>query len=324
MSMNVHKLIAGKNDHGRRVDRIVRKLFPDLPLSFVYKLIRQGKIKINGKKCKANTVISEHDELEVLENISTINTCINYNTSKNKYADCLGVLGNSSFKCIYDSDDILIINKPRGIEVHGANSIAEIVKHSLQTNNSLSFIPAPVHRLDKNTSGLLIIAKSLVGATRTSKALHDKTIQKHYLAVLEGTIETDITLEHFLERDKTRKITRVYKQHKENSHKAVLIIHPLLSNSKYTFAEIDLKTGFTHQIRAQCGAYNHPLAGDKKYGSILPIPYYFLHAWRLGNLDKIFTECPHEIRAQLTNEQIEYLEYYCNFTAKQLAILGIV
>lgn len=323
MSVNVHKFIAGKDDHGRRVDRIIRKLFPKLPLSFIYKLLRQGKIKINGRKCKNSTVIAEHDVLEIYSDLYKPYECININTSR-KTPYCQNIKDIASFLWIYENEDILILNKPRGIEVHGANSIAESAKYSLQNNSSLSFVPAPVHRLDKNTSGLLVLATSLAGAKIMSKALHDKTIQKHYLAVLEGTIESDIALVHFLSRDTTRKITRVYTAYNVNCHEGKLVIHPLLVNSKFTLAEIDLITGFTHQIRAQCSAIMHPLAGDKKYRSTLSIPYYFLHAWRLCNLDTLFTKCPHEIRAQLTKEQLEYLEHYFDFSSEQLASLGIV
>ncbi len=318
MNKHVYKFIAGNDDNGRRLDRIIRKLFPNFSLSYIYKLIRTGKVLVNGKKSKTNAIIIKNDTLEVALADPLVAENANMYTYKNSCRAAL--LDYSSFpqlSCLYANADVMVINKPRSIDVHGPQSIAEIIKHSLP-NNSLSFTPAPVHRLDRNTSGLLIIALSLIGAQKSSRALHDKQLEKYYLAVLEGAIEHEVVLEHYVMRDKLKKITTVHTEKTKSSSKALLKIQPLLINEQFTFVQIQLLTGFTHQIRAQCSTYGHPLAGDKKYGACIKIPYYFLHAWKLVNIDTAFSDLPHELYAPLLDTQLTYLETYCQFTQDQI------
>ncbi|HON89223.1 MAG TPA: RluA family pseudouridine synthase [Spirochaetia bacterium] len=318
MNKHVYKFLAGDNDNGRRVDRIVRKLFPTYSLSYIYKLIRTGNIKINGKKCKTNTIVLKNDTLEVVLTEPLPVEGINKYTCKNlDNVVTIKSFGSAPLSFLYTTPDVVIINKPRAIDVHGPHSIAQTIK-SMLPNNSLSFTPAPVHRLDRNTSGLLIIALSLSGAQKSSKAFHDKQLEKYYLAVLEGTIQHEVVLEHYVMRDKLKKITTVHIEKPKSCSKALLKIQPLLINEQFTLAQIQLITGFTHQIRAQCSAYGHPLAGDKKYGSCAKIPYYFLHAWKIVNFDTIFSELPHVLFAPLLETQIEYLETYCQFQRSQI------
>ena len=318
MDKHVYKFIAGNDDNGRRLDRIIRKLFPNFSLSYIYKLIRTGKIMVNGKKRKTNATVIKNDTLEVVLDEPLVTKSTQIYTCRHS-ANLVSVNDShlSQLSCLYANTDVMVLNKPRGIDVHGHRSIAEIIKLSFP-NNSLSFTPAPVHRLDRNTSGLLIIALSLTGAQKSSKALHDKQLEKYYLAVLEGTIQHEVVLEHYVIRNKFKKITTVHTKKTRYSNKVLLKIIPLIHNEQFTFAQIQLITGFTHQIRAQCSTYGHSLAGDRKYGASTKIPYYFLHAWKLVNFDTVFSDFPHELYAPLLDIQLEYLETYCQFNQDQI------
>lgn len=306
MNGNVYKFTAGPDDDGRRIDRIIRKLRPDLPLSAIYKLIRKGYIKINGKKCKQDTIIINNDVIELeLKPQSALN-----DTSK-KISDLKNHSLHLNSLLVYENDDIAIINKPRGIVTHGTDSIASNVLTEFKRSPSLSFTPAPLHRLDRNTSGLLIISKTLNGARKISKAIQEHVLEKHYLAIIEGTLKDKQVWIDYLIRDTAEQLTRISALAETGSEKrGILELFPLVHNNAFTLVDIKLVTGFTHQIRSQCAARGFPLAGDKKYGSSASVPYYFLHAWAIKNIDTILPDSLPLITAFPDKSQITFISTY--------------
>jgi 23S rRNA pseudouridine955/2504/2580 synthase len=225
---------------------------------------------------------------------------------------------------LWESEDYLVLNKPRGALVHGAESLDEYVKAYLfeKTPPSLSFSPGPLHRLDRNTTGVLFFSKSITGARVFSEALRKRRVSKKYLALLEGKPSGAPVWRDTLSRiadGRTALIDRDAPEGKE----AETEVRPLIFQGTYTLCLVTLHTGRTHQIRAQASAHGHPLAGDKKYGG-KPFPGgYVLHAAELALYEgegpkerpALLVKAPlppgvRENLAALFGKKIEALEYF--------------
>jgi 23S rRNA pseudouridine955/2504/2580 synthase len=192
-----------------------------------------------------------------------------------------------------------VVNKPAGLASHGENSLETLVCAYLQDRvpQSLSFKPGPLHRLDKPTSGVIAFSTSLSGARLFSAMMKEGAIHKTYLAIFDGIIPNNEHWEDFLLRDEQTKKTIIVKADKARAKKALTDVCPIApiyavnesgeKNGKkgggasrgqtQTLARVEIGTGRTHQIRACAAARGHPLAGDAKYGSKTPPPFY-LHA----------------------------------------------
>ena len=177
----------------------------------------------------------------------------------------------------YQDSDLIVIAKQRGELVHGPNSLEDDVRAYLHGRlaGGLSFRPGPVHRLDRNTSGLVVFAVSLRGAQAAAAAFRDGTIVKRYVAVFEGTVKAAVWRDSLSRDERTRTTRKATGE--AGSRDAVTIVEPVAANGRLTVATVRIATGRTHQIRSQAALHGHPLAGDRKYGSTAPGPY-LLHA----------------------------------------------
>jgi 23S rRNA pseudouridine955/2504/2580 synthase len=286
------KFSCTKDDAGRRIDKIVRRLLPDYPLSKIYSLFRGGDILLNGKKTKPDIRIAENQIIEIKHIISPHSELLDNPILNSPVTP-------PPFEIVFESDAILVVNKKAGIEVIGDASletqVSDYLKNKIRV--SLSFRPGPLHRLDKPTSGIVIFGKNLEASQYISelfKPLAAKHITKTYQAILDGRLESDIILELLMYRDKALKKTFVVSEKSQEPgdskvRKTITRVRPKEHFQKrlkdFTFAEIQIETGFTHQIRAACSHLGYPLAGDKKYGSHTTINYpasaFFLHAEKI-------------------------------------------
>ncbi len=191
--------------------------------------------------------------------------------------------------CLAETEDLVIVNKPRGMLTHGPDGLDELVRryYADRAANSLAFTPAPLHRLDRNTSGALAVSKSLKGARDFSQALREGRIGKEYLAVLDGSMGSSELWTDLLVRDGDGKVTApcdLAPRVQDGVHagrEARSLAVPLARAHGKTLALIRLYTGLTHQIRAQAAARGYPLAGDNKYGGSPFAGGYILHCARL-------------------------------------------
>lgn len=268
--------ILGADDSGRRLDRIMRKCFSDMPLSAIHKAFRKGRVRINGEAKDPDYRCHEGERLQV-------STALVHGKGAQPECRTASKPESSSFNDIseavlLETDDLLFLNKPAGLLVHdGPESLEAAVRHLLASRlaPSLSFLPGPLHRLDRNTSGVIAFSKSLRGAQTFSKALGAGKIHRSYLAVMEGDIGGSARWEDRLGRDSS---SRTSSRGDEEDPLAITDIEPVACAGNLSLARLTLLTGRTHQIRAQASLHGHPLAGDKKYGSRAARNSYFLHA----------------------------------------------
>lgn len=271
------RLNPGQLDSGRRIDRIIRVLYKDIPLSVVYKLFRSGRIKVNGKKVDGSYRCNYGDSIELdLPNSLYKNRAqaAPKDTSQNNYSSLKNKapaeLYQSFLKLVlYESKDLCIVNKPKGMLSHGSGGLDELARayYSDKIDTSLIFRPAPLHRLDRNSSGAMAISASQTGALAFSKALRDGQIGKYYLTILSGTLDSDLKNNSAIWEDKLKRNSELKQsQAAASGAYAKLEVFPLASRNSYSLVLISLLTGRTHQIRAQAAARGLALLGDKKYG----------------------------------------------------------
>jgi len=228
----------------------------DFTRSHIKKLCDDGFFSVNGKKVAANKILKSGD-VAVLIIPETVS--------------CDLEPENIPLEIIYQDDDLAVINKPQGMVVHagGGTNGKTLVNALLYHLDSLSGIngvlrPGIVHRIDKNTSGLLVVAKNDKAHLALSSQLQDKTCRRIYVALLSGVLKEDeFRIETFIGRNpKDRKTMAVV----DSGRKAITDVKVIKRYKDYTLCEFSLKTGRTHQIRVHAKHIGHPIIGDPEYG----------------------------------------------------------
>ena len=249
------KYIVSYKENNQRLDKAVSLLNSDLSRSFVEKLLKDGRILVNGKVEKASYKVKENDEIFV-EEIVDVKADI-------KEEDI-------PLNIIYEDDDILIINKPQGMVVHPANGhySGTLVNALMFQEDSLSSIngvirPGIVHRIDKDTSGLLCVAKNDNSHHFLAEQLKDHTMAREYVALVRGVIkENNGTIDMPIGRDKKdRQKMAVVKEGKP----ATTHFQVVERYKDHTLVKCQLVSGRTHQIRVHMSAIGHPVEGDPLY-----------------------------------------------------------
>ncbi len=284
---------------GKRIDSFIPMVQEDISRSMVQKLIEQKNIKVNGKETKHSYKLKLNDEIEIfVPEAKEINL---------KAQDI-------PLNVIYEDNDIIVINKPKGMVVHPANGNPDGTLVNAVMNkckDSLSGIggeirPGIVHRLDKDTSGAIIVAKNDKAHIALSEQLKNHEVKKTYLALVRGIIkENEATINMPIARSKKdRKKMDVDKNGKEAiTHFKVLGRY----KNKYTLLQINLETGRTHQIRVHLSHIGYPIIGDEVYSNgknEWNVSGQCLHAWKL--------EFNHPITGKKISLEAEIPEYLKN------------
>ncbi|OOB80097.1 MAG: hypothetical protein BEN19_06685, partial [Epulopiscium sp. Nuni2H_MBin003] len=275
--------------------KFILKYLQTYPMSFVYKCFRTNKIKLNGKKPKGMEKLCPADNIKIFltDDMLVQNTNI--------------MLTEKTFSVIYEDANILIVDKPIGVLTQKAQptdvSLAEEVLSYLQENSINGFKPAPLNRLDRNTSGIVLVGKNLVTATAISSMLQQKQLTKNYLAIVSGHIKKEITLNGYHLKKRGVNEVKIVDFCERDTKEIITKVVPIMQKDDLTLVEVELVTGKTHQIRAQLQQVGHPIIGDYKYGDS-HINNYFKCKY---NLTSQFL-CAYKIKFNTCNNILAYLE----------------
>jgi 23S rRNA pseudouridine955/2504/2580 synthase len=290
---------AGPDDSGRRLDKVLRRLLAELSLSEIYAALRKGKIRVNGSKAEPNSRIAEGDKLYIHPSLAIEPRPPLAQRGEDELSDLKDIL-------ILATNDILFLNKPLGElsqdAESGVSDLSARVRAALAGRSaaSLSFSPGPLHRLDRNTSGVLAFSRSAAGARAFTSLVRERRIEKRYLVLVDGEVQESMEWQDRILRDVRSRKSRVNALGDE----ARASMRPLVAASRCSLLLVELHTGLTHQIRVQASSRGIPLSGDSKYGSSPDrgaprTGGYILHALSLGFPEPPFPDIPRTVVAPL-------------------------
>ncbi len=263
------ELIVNKNDTNQRIDKYLKKILVHAPASMIYKMLRKKDVKVNGKKVDGKYIVQINDVVSLFLHDDKF---LEYTKEKTIYEL------NIEFDVLYEDDNILVVNKPVGLLVHedsneSINTLANQVICYLYNNGELdlsrenSFMPGPVHRLDRNTSGIVIFGKTLGALQVLNEMIKQRhCIEKKYRTIVLGRIDKELLLEnHIVKLENEARVKLVSKNH-PGSLMMKTIVKPISMFNGYSEVEVQLITGRMHQIRIHMSSIDHPIIGDAKYG----------------------------------------------------------
>lgn len=310
-----------KENSSQRIDKFVRKYLNDAPLSFIYKLFRKKDVKVNNHWVKENYILNEEDVVRIFvtdEQLKSFNNPKDIEDYK------------TNLDIIYEDQNVLVVNKPKGLLVHGdanekRNTLANMVlsylyKKGEYKNDGIDFVPSPVHRLDRNTSGAVVFAKKLnVSQTLMEVFKVHENVNKSYLLLAKGKVDNSGTINAPLKKDENEGYVKVASVN--SGAKSAITKYELIEyKNDYSLVEAKLITGRTHQLRVHFAYINHPIIGDQKYGDFkgnkvfdekYNYHYQFLHAYKISF---------HKLVGEL--EYLNNIEFVSQISKKELEILN--
>ena len=267
------EFIIGPNDAGQRLDRFLAKAVPLLPASLAQKYIRIKRIKCNGSRVERDTRLAVGDVLQLYINDEFF--------EKPREDNAYLTVASPKLNIIYEDANILLVDKRPGLAVHphdGAEYGRTLIDHiqsylyqkkEWQPRMENSFTPALCNRIDRNTGGIVIAAKTAVALRVMNQKIKDREMDKRYLAIVEGTPKPrEGSLRGHLFKDAKQNRVFVSDKPQPGSKSCQTNYKVLTSQNGLSLVECELITGRTHQIRAQFAHAGHPLLGDGKYGKL--------------------------------------------------------
>ena len=298
------------NDAGRRLDRFLRKYLPGASLSEIYKIIRKD-VKVDARRRSESYILNEGEVLTLYLSDEAFEKLSRGKSGFGAASPANASKAKRTFKRVYEDDEILIVSKPYGLLTHGdshekkdhlANQVKDylIAGGSYDPRSEKVFSPAPVNRLDRNTTGIVLFGKTAAAMRELGRMIREDDIRKFYLTIACGVIEKEMHLGGSLVKDEAANKVKILDG--GDGKDVETIVRPLRLLSfgnglRATLCEVELVTGRSHQIRAHLASIGHPLAGDSKYAdrSAVQVNKYMrerfglstqlLHACRIEFLD---------------------------------------
>ena len=264
------QLTIGKNDAGQRLDKFLQKNLPNLPQSLLYKYIRKKRIKVNGKRAEISTRLSVGDVLDLYINDEF------FEKPEPTY-DFLHA--GTNLNILFEDENVLVLDKPVGLlappdDREYVDTLIGRVKRYLYEKGEYdpdaeqSFTPALVNRIDRNTGGIVLAAKTAEALRVLNQKMKDREIHKFYLCAVHGTPNPEKgLLKGYLWKDEKKNRVYVYKDYRPGAKTIETKYRVLKSAENMSLVEVELLTGRTHQIRAHFASIGCPLVGDGKYGN---------------------------------------------------------
>ncbi len=294
--INLRTITIEKDAAGQRLDRYLLKLFNASSRANVYKLIRKKLFKINGVRAKEDDFLEEGDLLTVYLADESFEALIEEKP--------LVKPEDVGLTIVHEDEEILIVHKPSGLLTHPTrdeykDTLATKVLFYLRDHATRTFKPAPVQRLDFNTSGLVLFAKTYEALKKFNALMRERAIEKYYLALVYGEVKDPGEIHGYMRRDEASNKTTIHTRPGRDGKEVHTRYRPLASADRYSLLEVELLTGRTHQIRASFSHIGHPLVGDQKYGGGRRAEGQLLEAYALVVGDQRYEYISEPFRAQV-------------------------
>ena len=288
----MRQLTVHKNDENQRLDKYLKKYLKEAPGSFIYKMLRKKNIVLNGKKADGTEKLAAGDEIKLFFAEETLEkfTGEAVKTESEKFPV------KKDLEILFEDENLLILNKPAGELSQKAEakdiSMNEYALGYLQETGAITeeslkvFKPSVCNRLDRNTSGILIVAKTYQAAREFGEALQRRTVRKFYRCIVKGEVKKAETIDGYLWKDEKTNKVQIFKEKREGTSEIHTAYRPIKCENGLTLLEVHLITGRTHQIRAHLSSIGNSILGDPKYGDKKlsekwKVKYQLLHACRL-------------------------------------------
>ncbi len=258
VSRSVSKILIGSEQAGQRLDNFLFRMLKGVPKSRIYRMLREGELRVSGRRSKPDYKLVEGDEIRIPP----------VRVAEPAETPPVGPITHPLLeRVIYRDDALLVIDKPAGQAVHGGSGVSlGIIEQLRQELPDARFLEL-AHRLDKETSGILVLALKRSALVELHRMLREGEPKKTYLALAVGEWRDPVrhiklSLHKFLTEDGERRV-----EVNDEGQRAHTIFRRIKVAGGYSLLEAELKTGRTHQIRVHLAAVHHPIAGDTKYGS---------------------------------------------------------
>lgn len=286
----MQEIIVTANEAGQRFDKLLVKYLNEAPKSFIYKMLRKKNIVLNDKKATGNEKLTIGDSVKLYLADETIA----------KFSRTEVITTNAKLDIIYEDENVMMLNKPVGMlsqkaEAKDESLVEHIISHMLSTgelspDDLRKFKPSICNRLDRNTSGLVVAGKSLVGLQKMGELFKDRSLRKFYRCLVVGEVSDKIYIKGYLTKDERTNKVSILNKEQEGALPIETEYEPIWTNGRCTLLEVHLITGRTHQIRAHLASQSHSIIGDYKYGNRVTNDEYkakyglesqLLHAYRM-------------------------------------------